>query len=198
MAQQTPKNEFVVGLLGESPNDTNSVRALLGQRYGKRVRFVIISPEITGSQLDTAKLQKIVLINYRFQKPDLVVVIRDLDAPETDRRKKVERLLFFRKLNKGLERKGLFLLNIQAIEALIASDIGPFNQRYACNCEVPADPMTISDPVTFLKRATPPNKPTYNEGHCAELLAAASYDTILANCRYFAAFDAQFKQHISA
>lgn len=198
MAQQTLKSDFVVGLLGESPNDTNSVRALLGQRYGERVRFVIISPEITGSQLDTAKLQKIVLINYRFQKPDLVVVIRDLDAPETDRRKKLERLLFFRKLNKGLEQKGLFLLHIQAIEALIAADIKPFNRRYECRCEVQADPMTIHDPVAFLKRATPPNKPTYNEGHCAELLAAATYDTIVANCRYFAAFDAQFRQRISA
>ena len=183
---------FVVGLLGESPNDTASVAALLGLRYGERVRFTVISPEITGSQLDNPKLQHIIRMNYRFKRPDLVVVTRDLDAPETDREQQLKRGEFFRKINLGLERKGVYLLNIHAMEALIIADIGVFNARYQCDCVVHADPMTIADPVAFLKSATPIGKPHYDEGHCADLLSRVTYDTVLANCRYFNAFDKAF------
>ena len=188
----------VVGLLGESPNDTESLRAMLGRRYGERVRFVIISPGITGTQLDSPKLQKIVINNYRFQKPDLVVITRDLDAPESDRQKRLERLLFFRKMNRGFEQRSVFLLHVQAMETLIAADIAPFNKKYDCACSVPADPMTIVDPAKFLKIATAYCRKHYEEGHCAELLAEADYDKLLANCRYFTKFDQDFNQRISA
>lgn len=196
MANEGIKPSFVVGLLGESPNDTNSLQALLGRRYGERVRFVILSPEITGTQLDSAKFQHIVRANYRFQKPRLVVVTRDLDDPESNRQKRLERLLFFRKLNRGFEQKSVFLLNVQALKALIAADITPFNKKYGCACLVPADPMTIADPASFLKRATATCRKHYDEGHCAELLAEADYDTLLATCRYFAAFDQDFASRL--
>lgn len=198
MANEAAQSASLVGLLGESPNDTNSLQALLGKRYGERVRFVIISPEITGTQLDSPKLQKIVINNYRFKKPDLIVVIRDLDAPESDRQKRLERLLFFRKMNRGFEQKSVFLLNVQAMEALVAADIAPFNRKYGCACPVPADPMTIADPAKFLKEATARCRKHYDEGHCAELLAEADYDRLVANCRYFADFDQQFRARISA
>ena len=192
MARQAVEKPFVVGLLGESPNDTASVAALLGPRYGGRVQFTVISPEITGSQLDNPKFQHIIRMNYRFKKPDLVVVTRDLDAPETDREQKLKRQEFFRKINLGLERRGIYLLNIHAIEALIIADIRVFNSRYKCVCEVPADPMTIADPVTFLKSATPTGKPHYDEGHCADLLGQVDYETVRTNCRYFVDFDNEF------
>lgn len=198
MVNKVTRPNFVVGLLGESPNDTSSLQALLGQRYGERVRFVIISPEITGTQLDSPKLQKIVINNYRFQKPDLVVVTRDLDAPEGDRQKRLERLLFFRKINRGFEQRSIFLLNVQAMEALIAADITPFDKKYGCTCQVPANPMTIDNPAKFLKDATARCSKHYDEGHCADLLAEADYNKLLTNCRYFAAFDRDFSQRIPA
>ena len=198
MAKKAVRAGLLVGLLGESPNDTASVEALLGRRYGEQVKFVPISPEITGSQLDNPKLQHIIRMNYRFKRPDLVVVTRDLDAPETDRPQKIKRNEFFRKMNLGLERRGIYLLNVHAIVALIAADIRIFNARYECECVVPADPMTIADPVAFLKDATPPGKPHYDEGHCADLLGKVDYDTVLANCRYFKAFDKKFSARLRA
>lgn len=196
MASNAVQPDFVVGLLGESPNDTDSLRALLGRRYGEQLRFVIISPEITGTQLDSPKFQHIVRANYRFQKPNLIVMTRDLDAPATDRRKRVERLLFFRKLNKGFEQKGVFLLHVEAMEALIAADTRPFDKRYGCTCAVPADPTTIANPAQFLKDATASCKEHYNEGHCASLLAEVEYDKLLQYCQYFASFDQEFKRRI--
>lgn len=124
---------FVVGILGESSNDTDSVAALLGKRYGTRVHFLSLSPGVTGSQLDNPKFQHIIRTNYRIKKPNLIVVTRDLDAPETARYKRLERLLFFRKINQGMEHRGIFLLNVQAIEALICADIDEFNKQYKCN-----------------------------------------------------------------
>jgi hypothetical protein len=196
MVRKTVEKAFVVGLLGESPNDTASVAALLGPRYGERVQFTVISPEITGSQLDNPKLQHIIRKNYQFKRPDLVVVTRDLDAPETDRTQKLKRNEFFRKINLGLEQKGVYLLNVHAIEALIIADIRVFNTRYECVCAAPADPMTVADPVTFLKNATPVGKPHYDEGHCADLLGKVNYDTVLTNCRYFQAFDKKFLKRL--
>ncbi|AMJ64189.1 DUF4276 family protein [Hymenobacter sp. PAMC 26628] len=191
MTHEEAKSNFMVGLLGESPNDTDSLQALLGQRY-EWVRFVIISPEITGAQLDSPKFQHIIRANYRFQRPNLIVVTRDLDAPESDRKKRLERLLFFRKMNRGFEQRSVFLLNVQAMEALIAADIAPFDKKYGCTCSVPANPTTIVDPAKFLKEATALCRKHYDEGHCAELLAEADYDKLLANCRYFADFDKEF------
>lgn len=196
MARQAAKAKFLVGLLGESPNDTASVQALLGQRYGNRVRFVTLSPEVTGDNLEDPKSQVAIRINYRLTKPGLVIIIRDLDAPATNRAKQLKRKEFFNRLNRGLEGKAIFLLNIQAIEALIAAHITVFNARYSCACEVPADPMTIADPVALLKKATPAGQLRYDEGHCASLLAAVDYDTVVANCRYFAAFDQEFSQRL--
>jgi len=196
MARKAASVKFLVGLLGESPNDTASVQALLRQRYNDQVQFVVLSPEVTGDNLEDPKSQVSIRINYRLTKPDLVIITRDLDAPETNRAKQLKRKEFFKRLNRGLEGKGIFLLNIQAMEALIAAHIAVFNARYGCVCEVPADPMTIDDPVTFLKKATPAGRPRYDEGHCASLLAAVDYDTVVANCRYFAAFDKEFSQRI--
>lgn len=192
MAKKTVRKGVLVGLLGESSNDTASVEALLGQRYGEQVQFVSISLGVTGSQLDNPKFQHIIRSNYRFKKPDLVVVTRDLDAPATDRAQQLKRKEFFRKMNQGLENKGIYLLNIEAIETLIAADIRVFNARYKCACVVPADPMTIADPAKFLKAATRPGQPHYDEGHCADLLGQVNYNEVVANCRYFAAFDKKF------
>lgn len=198
MAQEEAKTSFLVGLLGESPNDTASLEALLGRRYGEQLRFVSISPGITGSQLDNPKFQKIVHNNYRIVSPDVVVISRDLDAPATNRAQVLKRNGFFRKMNKSMGKEGVYLLNIEAMEALIAADIQVFNARYKCVCAVPADPATIPDPAAFLKNATPPGKPQYDEGHCASLLGQVDYDAVLANCRYFRAFDKKFAARLLA
>ncbi|GAB3638889.1 hypothetical protein GCM10027422_44800 [Hymenobacter arcticus] len=196
MARKATRAKFLVGLLGESPNDTASVQALLRQRYDDRVQFVVLSPEVTGDNLEDPKSQVAIRIYYRITKPDLVIITRDLDAPATNRAKQLKRKEFFNRLNRGLEGKCLFLLNIQAMEALIISHIAAFNARYGYVCEVPADPTTIADPVTFLKKATPAGRPRYDEGHCASLLAAVDYDTVLTNCRYFAEFDQEFARRL--
>ena len=191
------RQPFRVGLLGESPNDTKAMIALLKPRYGKQVDFFILLDHITGDMLEAAETFRNLHKECEFEKPDLVLIIRDLDGLETKGPKWRLRQAYFRKVATAVgKKKSLPLLHIYKIEALICADISAFNKKFVCSCEVAVDPMAIPEPKEWLMAATAPGQPRYLEGHCAELFAKARYDTVLANCRYFAAFDREFSQRI--
>lgn len=192
------KPPFRVGLLGESPNDTKAIEALLVPRYGQRVEFFTLLRNVTGDMLEYAETFRNLRKEYEWEKPNLVVAIRDLDGLETKGAKWRQRQKYFRKVAATVEQKSLPLLNIYEIEALIWADIAKFNEVYNCTCPMPADPMTIAEPKEQLMAATLPGTPRYSEGHCASLLAAVEYDVVVANCRYFSAFDQAFQQRIPA
>lgn len=46
-----------VGLVGEDPNDTCSIKNLLASKYKDRVRFQTLARGIRGCHLDTQKLK---------------------------------------------------------------------------------------------------------------------------------------------
>lgn len=192
MAKKAAKPVFRVGLLGESPNDTKAVTRLLAPRYGGRVEFFELVRNLTGDNLEMAGAFKELRREYQYERPNLVVVIRDLDALETDKAQLRKRRAYFCKVQKQVGESSLFLLNIYSIEALIAADIDTFNGHYDVRCVMPADVMTVEKPVEVLKAATQHSKLRYLEGHCGDLLAQADYDKLLSNCRYFRRFDADF------
>ena len=198
MAKKAAKPVFRVGLLGESPNDTKAVARLLAPRYGARVVFFPLVDNITGDNLEMAGTFKLLRREYQYERPNLVVVIRDLDALETDRAQLRKRQAYFRKVQKQVGESSVFLLNIYSIEALIAAHIAVFNDHYGVQCVVPADVMTIEKPVEVLKAATQASKRRYLEAHCGDLLALADYDMLLRNCRYFRVFDAGLRQKMPA
>lgn len=189
---------FRVGLLGESPNDTRAIEALLKPRYGERVEFFTLLNNITGDMLEDAKTGKLLRKEYELEKPNLVVVIRDLDGLAAKGAKWRQRQAYFRDVDRVVEQKSLPLLNIYEIEALICANIAAFNRYFGCSCLQPSDPMAIEKPKEWLMAATAPGKPRYSEGHSPNLLAQVDYDTVVANCRYFSAFDAAFSQRIPA
>ena len=192
------KPAFRVGLLGESPNDTKAMEALLKPRYGQQVEFFTLLRNVTGDMLEYAETFRNLRKECEYEKPDLVIVIRDLDGLEEKGPKWRLRQAYFRKVATAIGRKkSIKLLHIYEIEALICADIRAFNKKFVCTCVVADDPMTISEPKELLMAATAPGKPRYAEGHCAELLAEADYDKLLANCRYFAKFDQEFSQHLA-
>jgi hypothetical protein len=189
---------FRVGLLGESPNDTVAVAKLLAPRYGAQVEFITLLDNVTGDNLETQGAFRLLRREYQYERPHLVLVIRDLDALESTRNrvKYRSRYRYFRKVNKQVDGKGLFLLNIYTIEALIAAHIEVFNAHYGCHCTIEGDVMKIEKPIELLRAATAKCKTHYLEGHCGELLAKADYNRLLANCRYFRLFDADFAAKI--
>lgn len=185
---------FRVGLLGESPNDTVAVEKLLRPRYGEQVDFITMVDNVTGDNLETQGAFRQLRREYQLEKPNLVVVIRDLDDLESTRPrlKYRRRYKYFRRVNKQVEGKGLFLLNIYTIEALLAAHIEKFNEYYGCHCVIEEDVMKIEKPIEVLRDATAGCKTHYLEGHCGELLATMDYNRLLTNCRYFQKFDTDF------
>lgn len=198
MAKKTKNSAFKVGLLGESPNDTKAVAKLLAPRYGGQVEFFTLVDNVTGDNLDTQGAFRQLRREYQFEQPNLVVVIRDLDALETDRAKLRQRRKYFRDVNTQVNGKALYLLSIYTIEALIAAHIDSFNTHYGCQCTINGDVMLIEKPIELLRAATATSKTQYLEGHCAELLAKADYNTLLSNCRYFRDFDAELQAKLPA
>lgn len=188
------KRAIRVGLLGESPNDTIAIKALLEKRYGDRIECVILLRDVTGSRLDDVLISRDIRIEYQIQKPRIVVVIRDLDGRENDyTATRRQRKAFFRRISKIVEGHDVPLLNIYSIEALLLTDVEVVNQHYGCRCIIEVDPMHIVKPIEVLEHAT---NWRYDEGHCRELFPKLDYDRLLAGCRYFRDFDAAFQQRL--
>ncbi len=121
--KRKPKDKrLLVGLVGEDPNDTNAMAALLNQRYAAQVRFVKLGERMTGDKLETKKACGIIGDDFADEQPRFVVVIRDLDALESDAAQRARRDEWFANLNReALDGRGLFLLHIYELEALLAA-----------------------------------------------------------------------------
>lgn len=187
-------------MLGESPNDTKAVATLLTPRYGGRVEFFTLVRNVTGDNLGEAGTFKQLRREYQYERPDVVIVIRDLDALETDKAQLRKRRAYFRKVARqvGGEEKAVYLLNIYSIEALIVAHIERFNDYYGAACLINGDVMHLKKPVERLKEATRYCKKQYLEGNCGTLLALVDYEMLLRNCRYFHTFDAELRTKLPA
>lgn len=182
---------MVVGLVGEAPNDTQSLQNLL-ERFYHTIRFEILLNDIHGSQLDSQKTKRFLRSEYESKKPDIVIFIRDLDALENDAVQLEIRKQYFRDSNTIVNKKGIFLLNIFEIEALLLADIDCFNKIYKSNLFKILDPMKIEEPKEFLKLATKKTIASYNESHNPNLFSELNLNTLIDNCRYFSDFISRF------
>jgi len=173
-----------IGLVGEAPNDTLSIQNLLKKRYSSdEYEYVSMLDRINGSQLESQKTKRFLRIEYEIKRPDLIVFIRDLDSILPNREKLAQRKEYFRSFNSVVDKKGLYLLNIYEIEALILADIETFNEIY--NFEVPhiEDPMSIEEPKEYLKTLSS----IYNESQNPEVFNALDFKK-MNNCQYFSLF----------
>ena len=183
------KAPFRVGVAGESTFDTKAIRNLLQKQYGLRAQFIALPLRLQGGQLDGNKSRTMFRLTYQSLRPDLVIIFRDLDGPEGDHAKQKERQKLFQELNNLIERKGLFLLHIYTIEALLIAHIEVFQKKYGWQCRVPADPTIIPKPVQFLRNASRSSKRPYEKAFCADLMEQVDYAFLTRRCRYFHDFD---------
>lgn len=182
---------MIVGLVGEAPNDTQSIKNLLGKFY-QSISFESLLKDIHGSQIESQKTKRFLRSEYELKKPDIVVFIRDLDALENDAVQLELRKQYFRDFNTVVDRKGIYLLNIFEIEALILADIDCFNRIYKTAVSKIVDPMKVKEPKEFLKLATKKTVASYNESRNPNLFSELNLDVLLTNCRYFSAFIQEF------
>jgi hypothetical protein len=185
-----------VGLVGEDPNDTSSIQNLLEKRYRKQVRFHTLTKRIKGYDLDTGKIKKILPIEFEDTKCDLVIFIRDLDSLQSDNIKLKQRLNWFKELNALVNKKGLLLLNIWELEALILGDIDTFNTEYKISHRVKSNPMFQTNPKEFLKQLTAKSNNQFHESKCPELFKKLDINLIEKNCSCFSSFITEFDKKL--
>lgn len=186
-----------VGLVGEDPNDTLSIKNLLNQRYSRVVKFYQLAKRVKGFQLDNPKIKKSLPIEFADSKCSFIVYIRDLDGFQSESKKLQAKLNWFKALDAVINKEGLLLLNIWELEALIFSDIDTFNSIYKINHRFKGNPMLQREPKEILKKITSKEKKRYKESHCPELFKQLSIDNVENNCGCFRDFIQEFNKKIA-
>lgn len=188
------KHAFSVGLIGENPNDSDALVALLTQRYAGRFAFTYLGKGRTGDQLNNPKMLRVLRQEFDAKQPQLVIYIRDLDALASSVAKWRARHEEFEKIKQIVGNEALFLLHVYQFEALILADIDAFNQQYKVTYSVKGDPTMVENPKKKLISATDKPKAArqYHPNHSAEIAAKLDYGKLVKNCGYFRTFDAAF------
>ena len=189
MAKAAKEIPFRVGVVGESSFDTKAMRELPEREYGQRVQFIDLGLRLDGGQLDGPKAQTMFRLRYEAKHPDLLVIFRDLDAPADDEAMRQKRAAFFADMNAMVAGRGLFLVHVYTIEALLIAHIEVFQQKFGWQCRVPANPTTIPKPAQFLRDASRNSRRRYDKASCPDMMALVEYAYLTKRCRYFAEFD---------
>jgi len=188
-----------IGVVGEYPTDIFSICLLLTQKHS--FDFFPLLKRVHGSQLDqneNTALKNQLRREFQFEKPNIVLFVRDLDAVTSSANYKKNirsRRAFFSAFNKVVAKKGIFLVNIYELEALILADLETFNARYQTNLKISDTPEKIQDPKGWLVRET---KGKYNQSHNTSLFKELSIETISNNCDYFRQFLTKFERRIKS
>jgi hypothetical protein len=181
-----------VAFVGEHPNDVSCIQSLLLKKYPLGVSFSALLKDVNGSALDNPKIIHLLRKEYQYSKPDVVLFIRDLDALEYDRIQWEKRKQYFVKCNKVVDKKGIYLLNIFELEALLIADKLALEKYFNAPVVVEDDCMLIPSPKEELMKMFR----KYNTVMNAVLFPLLNYETVIKNCRYFKKFDTVFNARL--
>jgi hypothetical protein len=183
------KTKLKIGLVGEDPNDTASIINLLKGKYPDTFEFKSLIKRIKGNQLDNNRTHLSLKIEFDDYGPDYVLFIRDADGLPSEQDKLDKIKSWFNKLNGSVNKKGILLINIYELEALILADIETFNKLYSTSIKYSRNCMHQKEPKEFLIEKTAKNRKVYSESHCPEVFQHLRYDILVAKCAYFKDFN---------
>lgn len=185
-----------IGIVGEDPNDTDSIINLLSPTLRGRAQIIRLLRRKRGGQLDNAKTENELRIEVDTQKPALLIVVRDSDCIRTEDQKLKGRSLWYQNLTKSLAIPKLLLLNIAELEALILADIDSFNKLYKVLIKPPGDVSMIADPKKLLREKTDGLRKKFQESDCPTIFSNLDIAVIQKNCLFFRDFMVDFKQEL--
>jgi len=172
-----------IGLVGEAPGDTDSIRNLLRKRFDeKRFEYHTLIRNIRGSQLDNQKTKRLLRIEFEHENPDIVIFTRDLDALTPNAEKITQRKIRYSESNSVVNSTGVFLLNIWELEALILADIETFNDLYNCSIVVDKRPSEYEEPKELLMAESKRGNRGYDTSHNEDVFDNLEFETVLGNC----------------
>ena len=186
-----------IGVVGEDPNDTDSIINLMRKPYKDKAQFVKLAERVSGSALGTDKLLKIIVEEFAFKKCKLAIITRDLDGLRTETKKIKDMNNWFDKVDSKIHNKGIFLLNIYELEALIMANIKTFNKTYNTKYKFSGDPSLQNDPKATLKHESRKHKKPYHVNTCSAIFAEMDFDSVVNNCNYFGTFIKDLNKRIA-
>ncbi|MGL5888515.1 MAG: DUF4276 family protein [Bacteroidia bacterium] len=179
-----------VGLISESQYDHEALRILLMKIYSN-IQVIRLLHRYPGHNLDSVKALGALEIDFRTQKPILVIVQRDLDTPPSNSKQRKIRDEYFQQVNGIVNKLSIPLLHIQEIEALILADTTSFNKRYKVNLNYTRNPEHQDKPKEFLKSKS--GRKGYIEAHAPELISEIDIEKVRKKLNYFDNFLNQFE-----
>jgi hypothetical protein len=179
-----------IGMIGEYPTDVDCISSLLMKKYDSKVSFFPLIYDVHGSNLENPKIKHQLRREYQIVKPDFVLFIRDLDGLEDNLVQLEQRKAYFADFNNVVDKRGVLLLNIHELEALLLSDIGKLTSYYNVELDEIIDCMKIEDPKGYLKSRIK----KYSTGDNVTLFSLLDYEQVLNNCRYFRRFNDDFSE----
>ena len=188
----------VIGLVGEDPNDTRSIRYLLEKKIATKVSYELLIKNKRGHQLDNIRTKEALKIECERKKPDIIIFIRDADGICTQNEKIEKCKQWHKDLSKHLNVANVLLLNIYELEALIFADIDVFNRIYKTSIKGNRDVTFIKEPKEELIRQTRKLPKKYCESDCPELFKQMNVENIISNCSYFKQFYQNVERLLSA
>lgn len=183
-----------VGLIGEDPNDTRSIKHLLEQQYSGLVSFSPMLKNIRGSQLDSKKILRSLSIEFDDLNPEIVIFIRDTDGVISESEKIETKQKWFQSLKPTVNQKGILLLNIFELEALIFADISTFNRMYGSEVQFDGNVHYLKEPKEQLKRKTFDCAKRFEESHCPEIFKQLNFKQIRNRSKVFSEFITDFER----
>ena len=181
-----------IGMIGEYPTDIDCISSLLMKKHKENISVFPLIYDLHGSMLENPKIKRQLRREYEIVKPDFVLFIRDLDGLEDNKVLLEQRKSYFTEFNSVVNKKGIFLLNIYELEALLLSDISLLNTYFGAGLQEIEDCMKIEDPKGYLQRKIR----KYSTGDNPALFALMEYDKVAGNCRYFKEFTERFEKII--
>ncbi|MES1223728.1 MAG: hypothetical protein ABUT20_49995 [Bacteroidota bacterium] len=181
-----------IGMIGEYPTDVDCISSLLMKKYEGSIAFFPLIYDLHGSMLENPKIKRQLRKEYEIVRPDFVLFIRDLDGLENNKFLLDQRRAYFTEFNSVVDKKGIFLLNIYELEALLLCDVNLLNTHFEAKLEPIEDGMMIPDPKGYLKERVK----KYSTGDNTTLFSKLDFEHVVNNCLYFKKFDEDFEKRL--
>jgi len=179
-----------IGIIGEAPHDSNTIQILLQKLLKEEHTFYNILGKVRGGMWDSDKYIELLKVEFAAHKPslDVVILMRDKDTLEADKKNRRERASFFTKTMDAVNHKGIKLLHIWELEALLFADTNALSAFYGKPIvSLHHDVMLIEDPKKELMNQTLASSSAYSESHSAKIAELMNAELLLDKgvCKYF-------------
>ncbi len=183
-----------IGLVGEDPNDTEAFKNLFKRKYTNKFAYKSLLNGINGFQLDNPKCKRSFEAIVSHTDCKYFVFIRDLDGFRSEKRKVTKVKKWYDELNTICKGKGILLMNIWELEALVLADIEAFNLQYKINPKekIINDVEFIKEPKERLKKISQKGNKRYTENHISDIFNHLDFNKLISKCAYFKNFVAEF------